>query len=348
MKAVVIKKHGGLDALEYEDVADPTPGPNEVVMRVFAAGLNHVDIDVRNGISGVESIQSLPHVPGVDCTGVVESVGSNVTLWKVGDRVTPHFILTCGKCANCRAGKENICTDSKILGLTHWGGYAEKIVVGENHLVRIPDSVSFDDAAAGMNPLATAWEAIIITAKLTAGETIMITGAGGGVGSHAVQVAALAGARVIASVGAADKMDKIRALGADEVINYKAESLVDGVLRVTDGRGVDVVFDGIGGQILKDSIKSLAPGGRVASIGAHGGEIVDIDMIEFFRKHITMHGCGRSSREIFALVLDLIGRGKLKPVLHKAYPLEQAAEAMKVMESRNFFGRIILNPPQSS
>ncbi|KAH8886343.1 alcohol dehydrogenase zinc-binding domain protein [Thozetella sp. PMI_491] len=315
MKAIVLHEHGGLEKLSYEEVPDPILGPAEVLIRVYACGLNHVDIDVRNGVSGVESIQTLPHIPGVDAVGQIEAIGPEVTLWKVGDR---------------------------ILGLTHWGGYSEKVVVKEHHLVGLPGNVSYQDAAAAMTPFATAWEALIVTAGLRAGETVMITGAGGGVGSHAVQVAALAGARVIASVGASDKVEKVRALGASDVINYREESLADGVLRVTNGRGVDVVFDGIGGEILKASIKSLVDGGRIASIGAHGGEIVDIDMIQVFRKHITIFGCGRSTREIASKVLELMAQGKLKAIVHGSFPLEKAAEAQKLMESRQFFGRIIL------
>lgn len=342
MKAIVLREHGGLDKLLFEDVADPVPGANEVLINVHASGLNHCDIDVRRGVFGVP--QALPHVMGVDAAGEIVAVGGDVTLWRVGDRVSPHFMLSCGKCANCRSGHENICLNSDVLGVTVWGGYAQKIKVRETNLVALPDNVSFADAAASMIPFATSWEALIVTAKLRAGETVLINGAGGGVGSHAVQVAKLAGARVIASVGAADKGEKIMALGADDIINYKEEGLAEGVMRLTNGRGVDVVMDGIGGDILKASIKALADGGRLASIGAHGGEVVDIDMIEFFRKHISLLGCGRSTREIATTVLDLMSRGKLTPVLHGAFPLEQAADAQAVMESRNFFGRIILEP----
>ena len=344
MKAVLLHNHGGLDKLVYEDVPDPQPGPKEVVMCVHAAGVNHVDIDVRDGVSGVERIQKLPHVPGVDGTGEVVAIGSEVTMWKVGDRVTPHFILSCGNCESCREGRENICSNSKILGLTAWGTYAEQVVVGERHLVAIPDAVSYVDAAAAMNPFATAWEALVITAQLRPGETILINGAGGGVGSHAVQVAAMVGARVIASVGSAEKARLIKQHGADEAINYKDEALEDGVMRLTDGKGVDVVFECVGGSILQASIKALADGGRIATIGAHGGEHVSIDMIEFFRKHISLLGCGRSTREIYAKVLGLMAAGKLKPVLHWTFPLQKVADAHEIMESRNFFGRMVLVP----
>ncbi|WP_131115530.1 zinc-binding dehydrogenase [Lichenihabitans psoromatis] len=342
MKAIVLREHGGLEQLRYETVADPVVTGNTVVVQIRASGLNHCDIDVRNGTFGVE--QKLPHVMGVDAAGEVVAIGHNVSLWKVGDRVAPHFVVSCGHCAHCRSGRENICENADILGVTVWGGYAEKLMVPESNLIALPDSVSFIDAAASMVPFATAWEALITTARLQAGETVLINAAGGGVGSHAVQIARLAGARVIASVGADDKIDKVMALGADAVINYRKETLVDGVQRLTSGRGVDVVLDGVGGDILKQSLKALADGGRLASIGAQGGEIVDIDMIEFFRKHITLLGCGRSTREIAATVLGLMAAGRLKAVLQGTFPLAKAADAQALMESRNFFGRIVLQP----
>ncbi len=342
MKAVVLKAYGGTDQLSYQDVADPVPVRDEVVVRVHASGLNHCDIDVRRGVFGVT--QPLPHVMGVDAAGEVAAIGPDVTRWKVGDRVSPHFVLACGRCANCRDGRENICLNVQILGVDVWGGYAEQLKVRQTQLIALPDGVSYVDAAASMVPFATAWEALVATAKIRVGETVLINAAAGGVGSHAVQVARLAGARVIASVGAADKVEKVKALGAHEAINYREEGLAEGVMRLTGGRGVDLAFDGVGGDILKASIKALADGGRLASIGAHGGEIVDIDMIDFFRRHLTVMGCGRFTQEIAATVLDLMARGDLKPVIHDVFDLSAAAEAQELMESRNFFGRIVLKP----
>ncbi|KAF2005945.1 alcohol dehydrogenase zinc-binding domain protein [Amniculicola lignicola CBS 123094] len=344
MKAITIHQHGGPDELIFEEVPDPIPGPGEVLLRVHATSLNHVDIDVRNGVAGIEFLQSLPHIMGVDAAGEVEAVGFGVTRWNIGDRAMPHFMLSCGRCGNCRAAKANICTDSRILGLTAWGGYAEKVLVGENHLVALPDAVSYEDAAAGVTPFATAWEAMIDTAKLQAGETIMVTGAGGGVGSHAVQVAALAGATVIAAVGAEDKAKRVTKMGADHVINYKSEGLDTGINRITNGEGVDAIIDGIRGSILQDCLKCLKDGGRIAVIGAHGGEHVDIDMIELFRKHISILGCGRSTTEIYGKVLSLMATGKLKPIIHERFPLADATKAHRLIESRHFFGRIVLLP----
>ncbi len=231
-----------------------------------------------------------------------------------------------------------------MLGVDVWGGYAEQLKVRDRHLIALPDTRlvfrrrGFDDS------FATAWEALVVTGKIQVGETVLINAAAGGVGSHAVQVARLAGARVIATVGAPEKVEKVKALGADEVINYREETVEDGVMRLTGGVGVDLAFDGVGGDILKSSLRSLADGGRLASIGAHGGEVVDIDMIDFFRRHITLMGCGRSNRQISATVLDLMGRGVLKPVVQGTFDLADAGKAQALMESRNFFGRIVLAP----
>ena len=342
MKAVVLKAYGGTDQLSYQDVADPIPVRDEVVVRVHAAGLNHCDIDVRRGVFGVT--QPLPHVMGVDAAGEVVAIGPDVTRWRLGDRVSPHFVLACGHCVNCREGRENICLNVQILGVDVWGGYAEQLKVRQTQLIALPDGVSFTDAAASMVPFSTAWEALVTTAGIRVGETVLINAAAGGVGSHAVQVARLAGARVIASVGAADKVEKVKALGAHEAVNYREEGLAEGVMRLTGGRGVDLAFDGVGGDILKGTIKALADGGRIASIGAHGGEIVDIDMIDFFRRHLTVMGCGRFTQEIATTVLGLMARGDLKPVIHDVFDLSAAAEAQELMESRNFFGRIVLKP----
>ena len=205
-------------------------------------------------------------------------------------------MLSCGACGDCRDGRENLCLNAGVLGVTHWGGYAEYVRVRHDHVVRIPDSLSFEDAVAGQIPFATAWEALIEEIALRAGETVLITAAGGGVGSAAVQIAKLAGARVIAAAGSEEKLEKARALGADAAIDYTREDIGDAARRLTDGRGVDAALEMTGGAILVGAIDALAPGARLATIGAHGGERVEIDFIEFFRKHIAVHGCGRSTK----------------------------------------------------
>jgi NADPH:quinone reductase-like Zn-dependent oxidoreductase len=313
-----------------------------VLVRVRAAGVNHVDIDIRNGLSGLEG--RFPHVPGVDAAGEVAAVGPGVTAWRPGDRVAPHFVLSCGACANCLRGLENICARFDILGATVWGSYADHLKVGAHHLVRLPDGLGFDDAVSVHVPFATAWEALISVGGLAPGDTVLINAAGSGVGSAGVQVAKLAGARVIASAGSEAKLRQAALLGADCGINYRERALGEAVLALTEGRGVDCALDMVGGDTFRQTIAALAPGGRLVTVGAHGGEVVPVDLIELFRKHASIHGCGRSTRAIAAKVLALAAAGRFRPVIHRRFALSAAAEAHKLLESRQVFGRLVLNP----
>jgi NADPH:quinone reductase-like Zn-dependent oxidoreductase len=343
MKAATIHGYGeNFDTLRYEDVQTPTARPGELVIKVHASGVNHCDTDLRKGLFGVES--PMPHVMGVDAAGEIVEVGTGVTQFKAGDRVAPHFMLSCGVCHVCIDGRENLCPNADVLGVTVWGGYAEYVKVGQNHVVRLPDALSYDDAVAGQIPFATAWEALIEVAKIRAGETVLVTAAGGGVGSAGVQIAKLAGARVIAAAGSGEKLEKARELGADETINYTAQNIGEEARRLTGGQGVDAALEMTGGTILVQSIDALASGARLATIGAHGGEQVELDFVEFFRKHISVHGCGRSTKAQVERVLRLMAAGTLKPVIHRTFGLNEAAAAHEMMESRNFFGRMIMRP----
>ena len=342
VEAVVLRQYGGVDELRLETIDAPTIGPNELLIRNHAVGVNHCDTDVRRGLFGVA--QTFPHVMGVDSAGTVEAVGSAVTGFKPGDRVAPHFLLSCGVCRNCMRGKENICLNDGVLGVTTWGTYAQFTKVRENNAIPLPGGLAFDEAVAAQVPFATSWEALIETGRLQVGETVLINAAGSGVGSAGIQIAKAAGARVIATTGSNQKIAAARALGADEVLNYNEVAIPDAVRDLTGGLGVDLAFDMVGGDRLLDAIGALALGGRLVTVGAHAGEQVEIDMIEFFRKHISMHGCGRSTKAIVAKVLGLVAAGVLKPVIHGTFPLGAAAEAHRVMESRDFFGRMVLKP----
>ncbi len=342
MKAIVLKGYGGFDELRYEETPTPEPGYGEILIRNHATGVNHCDTDVRRGIFGVA--QSFPHVMGVDSAGTVAAVGPGVTAFKPGDRVAPHFLLSCGTCRNCLRGRENICLKGEVLGVTTWGTYAEFTKVRENNVVRLPDGLGFTEAVAAQVPFATAWEALIDVGRLQVGETVLVNAAGSGVGSAGIQVAKLAGAHVIATTGSDEKFAAARALGADEVLNYSTTNIGEAVYGLTGGLGVDIAFDMVGGDRLLDCVAATADGGRIVTVGAHAGEQVEIDMIEFFRKHISMHGCGRSTRAIVSTVLDLVAQGKLKPVIFKTFDLAEAGAAQEVMESRNFFGRMVMLP----
>lgn len=342
MKAVVLAEYGGFDELRLQEVRLPDIGAGELLIRNRAVGVNHCDTDVRRGVFGVA--QSFPHVMGVDSAGEVARVGPGVEGFAEGDRVAPHFLLTCGTCRNCIAGRENICQRAGVLGVTTWGTYAQFVKVPARNTVHLPAGLSYEDAVAAQVPFATAWEALIEVGRLAAGETVLVNAAGSGVGSAGLQVAKLAGARVIATTGSDEKFAAARELGADAVINYETTDVGAAVMRLTDGLGVALALDMVGGARLLDCVAAAAPGGRIVSVGAHGGERVDIDMIELFRKHLSLHGCGRSTRAIVTTVLALVAAGKLRPVIAARFPLAEAAAAHRLMESRKLFGRIVMDP----
>ena len=342
MKAVVLRQYGGFESLRLEEVLLPEVGAGEILIRNRAVGVNHCDTDVRRGVFGIA--QTFPHVMGVDAAGEVVAVGPDVSGFAEGDRVAPHFLLSCGTCRDCIAGRENICLRAGVLGVTTWGTYAQFVKVSADHAVHLPAGVPDVEAVAAQIPFATAWEALIEVGKLTAGETALINAAGSGIGSAGVQIAKLAGARVIATTGSDEKFAAARALGAEEVINYESTDVAEAVMRLTDGLGVDLALDMVGGDRMLDCVAAVAQGGRIVSVGAHAGERVAIDMIELFRKHISLHGCGRSTRAIVAKVLGLVATGRLRPVIAATFALGDAPAAHRLMESRKFFGRIVMDP----
>ena len=341
MKAVVLKDFGGVDNLIYEETPTPEVGANDVRIRLHMAAVNHLDIDVRKGVSGLPV--TLPHILGTEGAGEVAAVGDAVTTLEPGDRVATFAIQACGHCANCRSGQENTCLNLQTLGGSLRGTYAEYVKVDARQPVPLPDDLSFETAVAGFK-FGVAHEALALTAKLRRGETILVTGAGGGVGSSAVQYAKYLGGRVIAATGLDEKCERALALGAEYAINYLAEDLSKAVLERTDGRGVDVAFDMSGGKVLQQCLSALAPGGRLATVGAHAGERVEIDMIEVFRKHLSIFGCGRMTRDIVARMFGLMASGELDPVIYRRFDLRNVAEAHEIMESRRFFGRMLLAP----
>lgn len=339
MKAVVMTGFGGPEVLEVREVPDPEPGPREVVVRLDHAALNHLDLDIRNGVAGMQVV--FPHVLGTEGVGIIETVGTEVKGWERRQRVGTFAFRTCGDCPGCRSGRENMCAHVTTLGGQQWGAYAERICVRDDQLVALPDALSFEDAMASYK-LATAWEGLVETAALQPGESVLVTGAGGGVGSAAVVLAHHLGARVIAASGSDEKNERLTALGADDVINYQAEPLADALARIAGDDGVDAVFDVAAGPQLVTAVRALRWGGRAVVVGAHGGERIEVDMLDLFRRHVAIHGCGRYTRAILAAVFEARCTGLPKPPVHAVFPLAEAADAHRVMHSRKFFGRLLL------
>ena len=309
-------------------------------------GLNHFDLDVCDGISGYLSLD-MPHILGVEGAGTVAETGAAVSAFRPGDRVMPFLTITSGLCrhrvCNCALGMDNICLDFEKLGVTCWGTYAEYVKVSHHNVLRIPDGVSALDAAAGQVAFATAWELVVKKAQVRQGEDVLINAAGSGVGSAAIQCARVAGARIIATAGSDEKLARARQLGADEVINYnETPAIGDAVRDLTDGRGVDVCIEMVGGSVLQQSLDALALNGRLATCGAHAGEKVEIDMIEFFRKQITMTSCHFAPKSTNHEVLRLMEQGKLRPVIGEVLPLAEMRTAHERLAARAVFGKIVL------
>lgn len=342
MKAVLFRRHGGPEVLEYTGVPEPIPHAGEILVRVKACSLNHLDLWIRQGIPAYHI--SLPHISGADVAGVVERLGPGVTSVKVGDRVVLTPGLSCGACASCRAGDETFCASFGIRGAATDGGYAELICAAASDALAIPPAVSFEQAAAFPLVFMTAWHMLVTRARLQRGESVLIHAAGSGVGHAAIQIAKHVGAVVYTTVGSDAKMPKAQALGADQVINYQRESFEERVNALTDGRGVDVVFEHIGPQTWEAGLRLLKKGGRLVTCGATSGPSVPLDLRYVFSRQLSLLGSMMGTRAEFEQVARLVGDGTLTPVIDTVFPLKEARVAQERMLNRDVFGKLVLGP----
>jgi NADPH:quinone reductase-like Zn-dependent oxidoreductase len=342
VKAVRYHEHGPAEVLRYDDVEEPVPGPGEVVIAMRACGVNHFDIDLRAGISRWPL--PLPHQLGVEFAGIVEAVGPGVADLAPGDRVWPQHEIECGTCSYCRAGAPNLCRNAQMFSVQLLGGYAEKVLAPARGTHLMPDELSFEQAAAGQVAFATAWHMLVTRGRVNPGETVVVQAAGSGIGHAAVQIAALAGGRVIATAGAQEKLDRAREMGASETINYRTEPLTERVLELTGGRGADLFIEHVGGDRFMESLRALRPGGRLVTCGAHAGETPAIDIVELFRNEWQVLGSRIGTPEEMKLTMGLLGEGRLTAAVHAMIPLAQAARAHRIIEQREQTGKVILLP----
>ena len=340
MKAVFFREHGGTHKLSYEDFPTPTIGPKEVLVRVKACALNHLDIWIREGNPAYP--MPLPHILGSDVAGIVEQAGSHTEGVTVGQRVFISPGISCWHCDACLAGRDNFCRSYGILGALAHGGYAEYVKVPFRNVLPIPGDLSFEQAAAFPLVSVTASHMLFALAGLQHGETVLIMGAGSGVGMMAVQMAKLAGARVITTVGSEDKIPKAVALGADAVINHAKETVAERVRQLTERRGVDVVIEHIGPEVWDTCMESLAKGGRLITCGATTGGDVTLNLRAVFSRQLTIKGSYMGTRAELVKAAELVGRGRLTPMIDRAFPLQEARAAQDLMLGRQFFGKIVL------
>ena len=343
MKAVVFHEFGHSDVLRIEDIPEPQPGRGEVQIEITASALNHLDVDVREGVSRFPV--QFPHVLGVEPAGRISRLGDGVDGWQVGDRVSPYLIAVCGTCRYCCTGRESLCIQPDwFISMGSPGAYAERMICKASQLIRIPAGLSDVEAAATHIAFATAWHMLVTRARVQPGERVLVNSVGAGIGSAAVQVAKLCGAFVIGNSSRDDKLAKAAELGLDVGINYTTEDVVERVMEVTDGRGVDVVYEHVGGELFQKGLDSLTKDGRLVICGGHSGEVVDFDIIPFFRRQLSVIGSFVFNRTEVETCFDLAARGALRPQVAATFPLGEAKAAMDLMESRDFFGKIVLTP----
>ena len=342
MRAARFHEYGGVDVLRVEEVPTPEPGPGEALVRVHACAVNHVDIDMRNGSSRLPL--TLPHTLGFEISGEVTALGPGVTEVAVGNRVAPLYQIHCRECEWCRSGRHMHCERITMLGVQSPGGYAEYAVVPAWALIPLPDSLSFEQGAAIQTTFGTVWHALVDRVGVTKGQWVLVNAAGSGVGTAGIQVARLLGARVIASAGSDAKLERALGLGAEATVNYNEEDLATRVREITGGRGVDVVMESVGGEVLARSLAALATNGSVVTVGAHAGEVVPVDVILLFRHQWSLIGSVRATAEEIRHCVDLVAEGKLAPAIHATLPLAHAAEAHRMLEAREQFGKVLLLP----
>lgn len=340
MRAQVLHRHGGPEVIEAAELPRPEPGPGEVRVAIAAVALNHLDLWVRRG--GPAFHLEYPHRLGSDIVGTVDAVGPGVADVAVGTKVAVQPGLSCGACAACLGGHDNLCRRYRILGENAQGGYAEFIVIPRANVAPYPGDLPWVEAAASILPFLTAWQMVVHKGQVGPGTTVLVHGGGSGVGVAAIQIARLHGARVITTVGSDDKVAAARALGAELVVNYRSADFADAARAATGKRGVDVVIEHVGGEVFEKSIRAVRNGGRIVTCGATAGFAPAIDLRHVFFRQLEILGSTMGSKADLLTVLDHVAAGRLRPVVHRALPLAAAADAHRLLESRAAFGKVVL------
>jgi NADPH:quinone reductase-like Zn-dependent oxidoreductase len=342
MLAATFREYGGPEVMRWEELADPIPAADEVVIQVRACGLNHSDLDSRAGTSRWPF--PMPWVLGAEFAGTIAAVGTEVEGISPGDPVTAYQQYACGTCSACARWREDLCERFVVFGTDRFGGYAELVAVPARAVIPLRGEEEFVPAAAAQCVVSTAWSMVTSVAAVRAGETVLVPSASGGVASAAVQGARIAGARVIASVGSPEKVEAVRALGADLVFCYRETSLAEVVSEATDGRGVDVVVETTGGPRFGEHLAAMAPDGRLVTCGAHAGEVVPLDIIELFRRGHRILGFRVATPDEIRTALRMALDGRITVPVDRTFPLSKAGDAHAHMAEQSHVGKIVLMP----
>ncbi len=340
MKAVRIHEFGGPEVLRYQDVPDPILRKDQVLVRVRACALNHLDLWIRQGLAGV----TLPRILGSDISGEIVESGEYVTGLFPGQRVLLAPMVFCNHCAKCAAGLQNQCPEFSVLGNRVDGGYCEWIAVPAVNVIPIPDSLDFDQAASVPLVFTTAWHMLVGRANIKLGQTVLVLGANSGVGIAAIQLAKLFGATVIATAGDEQKMEKACRLGADYVVNHYQQKISTEVRRITNKEGVDIVVEHVGAATWDESVKCLKPTGTLVTCGATTGYDAKIDLRFLFSRQLSLLGSYMGTMGELHEVMKLVFSGKLKPVVDRVFPMQEAQAAHAYLQNSQMFGKVVLNP----
>ncbi|HYX67789.1 MAG TPA: zinc-binding dehydrogenase [Terriglobales bacterium] len=340
MKAIRYHEFGGPEVLKYEDVPDPVLRKDQVLIRVKACALNHLDLWCRKGLPGVK----LPHINGSDVAGDILEVGEYVTGLKAGERVLLAPMVFCNHCAECTAGRQNMCREYSVLGYLNDGGNCERLAVPAVNVIPIPQELTYDEAASVPLVFLTAWHMLTGRAHIKTGDIVLVLAGGSGVGVAAIQIAKLWGAKVIATAGNEAKLDQSRELGADYTINHYQQKISDEVKKITGKRGVDIVIEHVGAATFEESMKSLRPGGTLVTCGATTGPEAKFDLRFLFSRQLSLLGSYMGTMGELHEALAHVFAGRLKPVVDKTYPLREARAAHERLEKKEQFGKVVLNP----
>lgn len=343
MWASVFHEYGGLDVLRYEQVPRPPVARDDVLIKVHATGVNAFDLMVREG--RYKPNKTFPHILGEDIAGTVAAVGPEVPEpFRIGQRVFVYAAVGCGRCEMCLAGSPNVCVDYRYLGAHLPGGYAQYVAVPSFNVVPMPDTITFEEGAAFVLNFLTSWHELVTRAQVRPGETVLVLAAGSGIGIAALQILKLVGCRVIATASTEEKLRRAKALGADELINYREQDFQKEVMRITGKRGVDVVFENVGSTTWDQSVRSLTRGGRLVTCGGTAGYDVTMNVAYIFHKELIVIGSNHGTKRELLTMLPLLAAGKLRPVMDKVFPLREARAAHEYIQDRRVFGKVVLVP----